>query len=403
MTQEQAAKIFEPFTQADASTTRKYGGTGLGLAIVGNTLDLMGSRLNVESTLGVGTKFSFTVTFGIADEALETSEIISSTREISKPLFKGEILVFEDNIVNQQVVTEHLTKIGLKTEIAENGQEGVEKIKRRIDRGETPYDLIFIDIHMPVMDGIEATSRIIELGSRTPIVAVTANVLTEDRELYKKLGMVDYLGKPFTSQELWRCLLRHLQPVSFEALEDNYDTLQNKLKADFAKANQNKFGEITKAIDAGDISRAHRLVHTLKSNAGLIGQTELQKVAANIEIALKNGGAPPSETQMSIFQYELNKTLNELMPLLNEAPNPAGPEIQVNAIDRKAALELFDKLEPLLSSGNPECLKLIDELRRIPDSGELIGQMEDFYFGDALKTLMELKELTERHGENHDG
>jgi CheY-like chemotaxis protein len=305
--------------------------------------------------------------------------------------------------MNQQVIVEHLTKIGLKAEIAENGLRGVEKVKRRIKRGEKPYDLIFIDIHMPVMDGIEAASRIIESGSGTPIVAMTANVLTEDRELYKKLGMVDYLGKPFTSQELWQCLLRHLQPVSFEVLEDNRDTLQNKLKADFAKANQNTFDEITKAIETGDISRAHRLVHTLKSNAGFIGQTELQKVAANIEIALKNGGDPPSEAQISIFQYELNKTLNELMPLLDEAANPAGPEIQVDAIDGKAALELFDKLEPLLSSGSPECLKLIDELRRISDSGELIEQMEDFYFGEALKTLMELKYSTERHGENNEG
>jgi len=399
MTQEQVTKILEPFTQADVSTTRRYGGTGLGLAIVANTLDLMDSRLKVESTLGVGTKCSFTVTFGVADETVETSEIISS--EIQKPLFEGEILVFEDNIMNQQVVIEHLTKIGLKAEIAENGLVGVEKVKRRIDRGEKPYDLIFIDIHMPVMDGIEAASRIIESGSGTPIVAMTANVLTEDRELYKKLGMADYLGKPFTSQELWRCLLRHLRPVRFEVLEDNRDTLQNKLKADFAKANQNTFDEITKAIETGDISRAHRLVHTLKSNAGLIGRTELQKVAANIEIALKNGGASPSEAQISIFQYELNKTLNELMPLLNEAVNPAGPEI--DAIDGKAALELFDKLEPLLSSGSPECLQLIDELRRIPDSGELIEQMEDFYFGDALKTLMELKYSTERHGEKHEG
>jgi CheY-like chemotaxis protein len=157
---------------------------------------------------------------------------------MNKPVFEGEILVFEDNKMNQQVIIEHLERVGLKTDIAENGNIGLEKVKWRIEKGEKPYDLIFMDIQMPVMDGIEAAPKIAALGSGTPIVTMTANVLSADIDLYKKLGMADYLGKPFTAKELWGCLLRHLQPVSFELSKDDEDILLNKLKADFVKTNQ---------------------------------------------------------------------------------------------------------------------------------------------------------------------
>jgi len=389
MTREQIAVILEPFVQADVSTTREYGGTGLGLSISKSILDLMGSKLEIESTPGVGSKFSFVVTLAIAGDIDEASESGLDIDEIKKPMFTGEVLVFEDNKMNQQVIIEHLARVGLNTEIAENGLMGIEKVKQRVEKGDKPFDLIFMDIQMPVMDGIEATPKIIALGSGTPVVAMTANVLTADKKLYQKLGMTDYLGKPFTYKELWHCLLRHLQPVSFEVSEDEDDTLQNKLKADFVKSNQDILGEITRAVESGDITLAHRLAHTIKSNAGLIGRTGLQKAAAEVESAFRNGR--PSDAPMRIFQYELNKALNELKPFLDEAAGYVQPEISGD-IDTEAAKELFDKLEPLLKSGSLESLKLINGLRGIPGSGELIDRMEELYFGDAVKVLAKLKE-----------
>jgi CheY-like chemotaxis protein len=248
-----------------------------------------------------------------------------------------------------------------------------------------------MDIHMPVMDGVEATQKIIALGSSTPVVAMTANVLSGDRRLYKKIGMIDYLGKPFTSKELWRCLLRHFEPVSFVDSQDNDDILQKKLKADFAKSNQGIFGEIESAINNDDITLAHRLAHTIKSNAGLIGKTDLQKVADDVESALKGGQNLVTDAQMNIFHYELNKVLDELKLLIATATKAAQSDNTGDTLDAEAARKLFDELEPLLSSGNPECLRLIGDLRGIPDSKELIEQMEDFYFGDAVKTLAALK------------
>jgi CheY-like chemotaxis protein len=265
-----------------------------------------------------------------------------------------------------------------------------------MEKGEKPYDLIFMDTHMPVMDGIEATPKIIALGSRTPIVAMTANVFSEDRALYKKIGMSDYLGKPFTAKELWRCLLRHLEPVSFVDSKDDDGILQEQLKADFTKNNQDIFGKIANAMSNDDITLAHRLAHTIKSNAGLIGKTDLQKAAAGVENALKGGKNLATEAQMNRFQHELNKVLDELKPPIETAINSARPDATGTTLDAEAARELFDKLEPLLGRGSPECLKLVDDLRGVPGSEVLIEQMEEFYFGAAVKTLAALREARDK-------
>ncbi|MCL2473062.1 MAG: ATP-binding protein, partial [Treponema sp.] len=267
MTEEQIGKIFEPFMQADASTTRKYGGTGLGLPLTKRLLDVMGSRLEINSQSGAGTAISFELKAGLGDTREIPGEIDNGTvsgGHIDKPLFNGEILVCEDNQMNQRVITEHLSKVGLSAEIAENGQEGIDKVRSRAESGARPYDLIFMDIHMPVMDGMEAAPKILTLNTGTPIVAMTANIMAEDRELYKTAGMIDYLGKPFTSQELWRCLLKHIKPTGFtdvskEQSAEKDTELHLELKRDFAKNNKTRFEEIKNAITGSDIKTAHRL------------------------------------------------------------------------------------------------------------------------------------------------
>ena len=212
MSRKQIAQVFEPFTQADSSMTRKHGGTGLGLPIVKNFLKLMGSDLKVESNLGIGTKFSFELTF----DTVKTSKTIlehNNILNLEKPYFNGEVLVCEDNEVNQMVITEHLEQIGLKFVIAENGQIGIDIIKERMESGKPPFDLIFMDMHMPVMDGLLATKNIIAMGYNTPIIALTANIMFGSSEMYRQRGVKDCIGKPFMSQELWACILKYLEPV----------------------------------------------------------------------------------------------------------------------------------------------------------------------------------------------
>jgi len=265
-----------------------------------------------------------------------------------------------------------------------------------MQNGQPPFDMIFMDIFMPVMDGIEAAEKITALDTQTPIVAMTANVMTGELEKYKKLGMHDCVGKPFTKLELWRCLLKHLAPVGFTPVDEaaqarDDDGLQKKLRVKFVKDNQLKHIEISEAIAEGDISLAHRLAHTLKGNAGQIGKTALHNAAAVVEALLKEGAVPPVE-QMYLLETELLAALEELNPLLDTHDRQPGHEI----LNKDQARELFDRLLPMLENINPECVDLLDELRAVPGTEELTQQIEDYDFESAARTLAGLKKDREQ-------
>jgi signal transduction histidine kinase/DNA-binding response OmpR family regulator len=394
---EQINKIFDPFARAESGIAHKYGGTGLGLAITKNIVELMGGKLFVESTPGIGSKFSFELTFdtvNVSDEELLDSKIVIN--ELEKPSFEGEVLLCEDNAMNQQVICEHLARVGIKTIVAENGKIGVDLVRRRLEKGEKMFDLIFMDMHMPVMDGLDAASKILELDTKVPIVAMTANIMANDREIYRRSGMNDCVGKPFTSQELWRCLMKYFTPVAMEDVKKSVQIeadmeFQRSLQLLFVKSNRNKFEEITEALEKGDIEMAHRLAHTLKGNAGQIGKTILQQAALDVEHQLKDGHNMVTAEQLKTLEAELAMVLTELAPLLEEAAGRM-QEDEIAEIDPEKTRELFGKLELLLKSGNPKCLDFSNELRKIQGSAKLVQHMEDFEFEMAFSSLEELKE-----------
>ena len=420
MTSEQIDKIFDPFIQAESGTMRKYGGTGLGLSITKNIIELMGGELSVESTPGIGSKFFFTITFEtiiITEE--ERTKIKISMDDIEKPAFDGEVLLCEDNAMNQQVISEHLARVGLKTIVAWNGRLGYDLVRRRMLSDEKQFDLIFMDMHMPVMDGLEASSKIMSLNQNIPIIAMTANIMSDDRVIYEKSGLQDCIGKPFTSQELWRCLLKYLTPVNAEEKReeekenDEFDfsleeaKFQNNLKIYFYKNNQNKFNEINDSLDKNEIVYAHRLVHSLKSNAGQIGKTILQQAAADVERQLKDGKNKVSPVQLSILGKELNTVLLQLedevktLPEYNvDIPKDNSSDHQSNVKNENyspisgSELEVLREIETLLKMGNPECLTLTEQLRQMQGKdalkNKLVQQMEDFEFDSALDTLVKI-------------
>ncbi|MCL2276419.1 MAG: ATP-binding protein [Treponema sp.] len=370
MTSAQIDKIFDPFTQADSGTARQFGGTGLGLSITKNILDIMGSKLNVESTPGLGSKFYFTIKFDTID-ASENELYLKKVllNEINKPVFNGEILLCEDNPMNQQVICEHLARIGFKTTVAWNGRIGLDMVKRRILSEKKQFDLIFMDIHMPVMDGIEAAKKIRRLDKDIPIIAMTANVMSDDRKNYLISGMQDCVCKPFTSQELWHCLIKYFKPVNFDDLKKKFNAekqmeltglyetdpeLQKNpesekndsknediaalnfkmpsenilLEADkefekvlteyFVKINKNAFNDLKKHLESGDIKSAHRLTHSLKGNAAQLRKAELQKAAAEIENKLKNGDININKEELINLEKELNIVLADLESNINK-------------------------------------------------------------------------------------
>ena len=387
MSSEQIERIFEPFIQADQSTTRTHGGTGLGLAIVKNIVELMGGELAVVSQPGKGATFSFEITFETVESQDGGKEHTNFTRLV-KPFFDGLILVCDDNPLNQDVICEHLARVGLRTQVAENGKIGLDLIEERINNGLEPYDLIFMDMFMPVMDGIEAAGKIIALDIGTPIVAMTANLISGEVEKYVRHGMPDCLGKPFTSQELWEILLKYLEPINTEPLTNNMASsdLARTLRLNFVKHNQDMAAQIEEAHAMGDKKLAHRLAHTLKGNAGLIGKSELKNAALEVESLLKDDAITIWEVKMKALKYELSMVLKELSPLLDE--EDATDKI---VLDKEQTLALFQKLSGMLERINPECVLLLDEIRAVEGAGELAQQIEDYDFTSAAKTLGQLK------------
>lgn len=205
--EEKQSGIFNSFSQADSSTTRKYGGTGLGLAICQQLADLMDGKVGVESELGKGSDFWFTVPLERADD--ENKEEVDPQKaepeSITDPFLKKKrILVAEDNKINQMVARKILEKEGFEVEIVETGTEAVTAVE------EKDYAFVLMDIQMPEMDGYEATSIIRETekvsGEHIPIIALTASALEEDRKLCLEAGMDDYVAKPVDKNDLLRAL-----------------------------------------------------------------------------------------------------------------------------------------------------------------------------------------------------
>jgi PAS domain S-box-containing protein len=207
------AALFKKFSQADSSTTRRYGGTGLGLAICRQLVDLMGGTIGIDSTPGTGSTFWFSLPVTAADAVDAGLPPVPDGRPAERVSPAAEVirvLVADDNSVNQMVAVRLLERLGCRCDVAGNGAEAVQMASR------LPYDLIFMDCHMPEMDGFEATLAIRrrehELGlEATPIVALTASVLQEDRDRCASAGMNDILGKPVQPVEFAR-LLQRLAP-----------------------------------------------------------------------------------------------------------------------------------------------------------------------------------------------
>jgi len=391
---EHISTIFEPFTQLESGTTRKVGGTGLGLTISKNIIEMMGGKISVVSSPGTGSTFSFELTFELPDKQMtESSHLLDS---FNKPRFSGDILLCEDSIMNQQVAGDYMIRAGLNPVIAENGKIGVELVKARMNssgnNGEKQFELIFMDIHMPVMDGFEATAKILELNTGVPIIAMTANIMPEDVELYLSSGMTDCIGKPFKSQELWQFLMKYLKPVSWQAEDENEVVknkagLRQKLINRFVEKNQGVYDELINALNSNDIKQAHRIAHTLKSNAGQLEKTDLQHAAAEVEAHLKNEENNVTSRHLQALEYELKTALSELAPLVIEAGAPAGiAEPQ----DLEATRGIFKKLNVLLMDSDPECLSYVDDLRSIQGTEELIRLIEDFDFKLAAQSLAKL-------------
>ncbi|RFO97683.1 hypothetical protein DIC66_07450 [Rhodoferax lacus] len=382
---EQMERLFQSFQQADTSTTRKYGGTGLGLAICKSLAELMHGTVGVESVLGKGSTFWFTTQLEKAKKKITHSPVAQEVaRNAGSPaqrlagIHGARILLVEDNDLNQLVASELMTGAGLEVDVADNGRIAVE----RILRSPTHWDLVLMDMQMPVLDGVSATREVREaLGVNLPvIVAMTANAMPQHRQACLEAGMQDFITKPIDPHQLWDTLLRWIAPrkggvpatatldstlspgsTSTLALPQGIagldveqglrrvlgkEAVYTKMLRKFMGGQHDAVAQIKWALASGDWEDAERLAHTLKGVAGNLGATVVQSDAAALEAALqKRATLEDIEALMSATEL----SLSELMAALQaQVPEPARVDASDAEVSRLGSV--VEELRSLLEN-----------------------------------------------------
>jgi CheY-like chemotaxis protein/anti-sigma regulatory factor (Ser/Thr protein kinase) len=217
MSPRELRRVFEPFSQADESTSRHYGGTGLGLTITRRLAELLGGQVRASSTPGQGSSFTVSVDPGNLDGVRMLEAPRSQERapqpEREQGRLRGRVLVAEDGADNQRLVRTMLERVGLEVDLAENGRVALEMVLAGVDSG-APYDLVLMDIQMPEMDGHEATRELRRAGYSNPILALTAHAMESDRQRCLDVGCDDVCTKPIDRRDLLRKLESYLQKGS---------------------------------------------------------------------------------------------------------------------------------------------------------------------------------------------
>ncbi|AZV58262.1 response regulator [Clostridium sp. AWRP] len=402
MTKEQKNKLFEPFQQADTSITRKYGGTGLGLAISKQLASLMNGEVGVETEIGKGSTFWFTVKLNISELTEKEYVPFNMTEEYIETISGAHILLVEDNELNQQIAVELLEDRDFYIDIAENGEIALEKVRKG------NYDIVLMDMQMPVMDGVTAAKKIREnfKYASLPIVAMTANVMAGDREKCMQAGMNDHVAKPIDPNKLFATLLKWIpakktkiqqveQPsvkLQEDKLEINISGLDSelglrralgkkkfyiKLLRKYAVSQKDVLMKMEKMLSEGDWYSAERIAHTLKGISGSIGAVIIQNKAVSLETALRKHSSfdalKPMIEETSVVLAKMIGYLENWLPEEESVLQAAGPVSR-----QEKLLKFLYELRPFVKMRKPKkCTEVMEEYKRLIWPDELKEQAAD--------------------------
>jgi hypothetical protein len=313
-------KLFEVFTQGDASTSRRYGGSGLGLAISRQIVQMMGGKIDVESIKGVGSRFFFDVTLKVAKYDAVVRPV-ASEKMVLKNL-NGHLLIVEDNKANQKVIVEMTKLLGCRSRVVENGYVALKALQQ------DEFNLVLMDGQMPLMDGYEAT-RLIRAGQagdnnmKIPIIATTANAIQGDIERCLLAGMNDYIAKPISYDDLAfkveKWILRGhraIDPAAIARLQQlaakgNLKLLEELIEL-FGQDSPDALQKMRDFLDAQDFPRLSQKAHTLKSSAANIGALRLRDLCERIERVRPEVGIQNISGLIDSAEREFRLALEEL-------------------------------------------------------------------------------------------
>lgn len=361
--------LFKSFSQADESTTRKYGGTGLGLSISKQLVELMNGEINVKSEYGKGSEFSFNIQLkeipNTKDSIPSTKNQVKKKEELKvKGLNQSKILLVEDNVINQEIVVGLLEGTNIKVDIVSNGLEAVEIFSKN----KNVYELILMDILMPVMNGYEATKKIRELDKNIPIIALSAKAMKADILTSNNVGMNEHLNKPIEVDVLFNTLLKYISRISsinnLESLSDskklNFKYIDVDLALSYLGGNYqlymkllNNFYNDYKELSIKDYNdeELKRLFHTIKALSSNIGAKELSVLAKDLEEKF-------SKKTYDEFISKLNLILNEIKFLTKHDKKSYKERLSSDVRNNY----INDLKKFALKRRTRECFNIIDEI-----------------------------------------